>query len=208
MTHQTENGDRRNMAKRFETSRLIMRPLEMKDLSGLEKLILSDPDVMRYYSFPRPAVDTSKPMEYLAFRIMEARFSDFHAWAIQRKSDGQFLGIVRLEAYLNRYNRFWSDPTPRFNEVEVELVCALGKQFWGNGFAHEASKVVVEYAFNELKIPRLVGGAHKNNPRAARLQERLGYSVEVNSKDGSFASMLHARNYFPEKIVQPKIPKG
>ena len=39
---------------------------------------------------------------------------------------------------------------------------------------------LIDYAFNTLKIPRLVGGAKRTNDRSVRLQERLGYEIYEN----------------------------
>ena len=64
----------------------------------------------------------------------------------------------------------------------------FGKQYWGKGYATEACKPVIEYAFGGLKIPRLVGGATLENERSARLQERLGFYVERG--DGGYATRL------------------
>ncbi len=42
---------------------------------------------------------------------------------------------------------------------------------------------VVRYAFCDLRLQRLLGGAHISNGRSIRLHERLGYRLQVNTDD-------------------------
>ena len=60
------------------------------------------------------------------------------------------------------------------------MAFAFGKAYWGQGYAFEACRALVDYAFNELKVPRLVGGAMRTNDRSVRLQKRLGLDVYEN----------------------------
>jgi RimJ/RimL family protein N-acetyltransferase len=64
--------------------------------------------------------------------------------------------------------------------LEVELTYALGREFWGKGYASEACRAVIGFAFEELKLRRLVTGCEPENLRAMRLQERLGMRRERN----------------------------
>lgn len=176
------------MKKTFETERLIVRPFEMSDLSEVHRLIYSDPEVCKHYSDRMYSLEEMR--EWLTYRILETKYSDFHGWAVVRKQDNQFIGLVRLEAGPNFWYRFKEDPNPRYNDVEVELSFAFGRAYWGKGYAAEACKPVIEYAFRELKIPRLVGGASYENPRSARLQERLGFRVEDDAHNGGYVTIL------------------
>ncbi len=177
------------MQKRFETERLIIRPFEMCDLNDLHRLIYSDPEVCKHYS-DRVHSSTEETREWLTYHILETKYSDFQGWSVVRKEDNQFLGLVRLEAGPNFWYRFKDDPNPRYNTIEVELSFAFGKEYWGKGYATEACKPVIEYAFKELRIPRLVGGADYRNLRSARLQKRLGFRVEDDASGGGYVTVL------------------
>ncbi|MBI1924333.1 GNAT family N-acetyltransferase [Candidatus Poribacteria bacterium] len=179
------------MAKKtFETERLIIRPFEMNDLHDVYRLIYADPEVCEHYTTGTRTLEETR--EWLTYRVIEPKYSDFYGWAVVRKADNQFIGLVRLGAGPNFWTRFKENPNPRYNDVEVELSFAFGKAYWGKGYATEACKPVIEYAFLELKIPRLVGGADLENERSARLQERLGFYVERG--DGGYATRLE--NHF------------
>jgi RimJ/RimL family protein N-acetyltransferase len=176
------------MSRRFETERLIVRLFEPEDLSDIQEQVYADPDVCRYYCGSTRTLEETR--EWLAFRITEAKYSDFHAWAVEHKSEGMVIGLVRLGPYANSWVRFPEQPEPKFNDVEVELSFAFGQTNWGQGYAAEACRPVIEYAFTELRIPRLLGGAYKGNERSARLHEKLSYRVTENVKDGGYAAIL------------------
>ena len=173
--------------KIFETERLIIRPFEIDDLNDVYRLIYSDAEVCEHYSSDGTRT-LEETREWLTFRVMEPKYSDFYGWAVVHKADNQFIGLVRLEAGPNFWYRFKDNPNPRYNDVEVELSFAFGKEYWGKGYATEGCQAVIKYAFLELKIPRLVGGASLENERSARLQERLGFYVERG--DGGYATRL------------------
>lgn len=128
----------------------------------------------------------------LAYKIQNCKLSEFGYLAVVKKGDHQFVGQVALSAYVNQWNRFEGDPNPRFNQVEVELSFAFGRQFWGNGYATEASKAMIDYAFKTLKLPHLIGGANIPNERSKKLHERLGYRIvkDVRPEASSFCTVL------------------
>jgi RimJ/RimL family protein N-acetyltransferase len=78
------------------------------------------------------------------------------------------------------------DPPSAFGSIEVELAFAFGKPYWGQGFAYEACLAMIDYAFLQLKLPRLVGGAMAGNSRSINLHRRLGYTVVPDPLDEKF----------------------
>lgn len=176
------------MATSFETERLILRPFRRNDLDDIHEQIYSDPDVCRYYC---GATRTkTKTRAWLHYRITEAEYSDFYAWAVELKETSRVIGLVRLGPYINNYDRLPDDPDPSFNEVEVELSFAFGQAYWGKGYAQEACRRIIDHAFNDLKLPRLLGGVAKENSRSARFHEKLGYQVTKNPVDDDFVTLL------------------
>ena len=165
--------------KNLETERLILRPFTVGDLEDVQREVFSDPEVCQFYCGKTKTPEETA--EWLAYRITEWKYSRFGRLAAVLKESQTFTGFVGLEAYPNSYSRFPDEPPPRYNEVEVELSFAFGKRFWGNGYASEASRAMIRYAFEDLRLRRLVGGAALENERSRKLQERLGFRVELNA---------------------------
>src|SRR4051812_17833192 len=136
----------------LETPRLLIRPFTMDDVEDTYREIYTGSEVWG-----------PKTREQVADGVMMAMLigqsHDDAPWAkraIVLKTNGTFIGQVRLSASHNYFYRWEEEPNPRFNELEVELAFAFGKQYWGQSYAYEASQAMIRYAFDELKLRRLV----------------------------------------------------
>jgi len=57
----------------------------------------------------------------------------------------------------------------------VELGYWLGVPFWGRGYATEAARALIDYAFAELRHEVLSSGARVSNPASRRVLEKCGF---------------------------------
>jgi len=57
----------------------------------------------------------------------------------------------------------------------VELGYWLGVAYWGRGFATEAVRAVIDYAFDEFEHEALQAGARVSNPASRRVLEKCGF---------------------------------
>jgi RimJ/RimL family protein N-acetyltransferase len=78
-------------------------------------------------------------------------------WAIVL--DGALIGLCGLE--------------PRSDDPELGYW--LGASYWGRGFATEAARAVIDYAFGELGYEVLHSGARVTNPASRRVLEKCGF---------------------------------
>jgi len=51
----------------------------------------------------------------------------------------------------------------------------LGAPYWGNGYATEAARAVIDYAFSTLGHEELQAGARVTNPASRRVLEKCGF---------------------------------
>lgn len=150
----------------IETARLLLRPLVSTDLEDYTRHIFADADVMRYL----PKRDLPPPER--ATRTM-AFFNDhwaqrgYGAWAVTDKITGQFIGHCGLN-YL-----------PEIDEVEV--LYALSKAHWGQGFAREAAHASVRFGFEQVNLVRLIALAVPENSASRRVMEHLGFRYEKDT---------------------------
>jgi ribosomal-protein-alanine N-acetyltransferase len=175
------------MMKSMETERLLLRPFTMDDVEDVHREIYSDEAVVHWYS-GAGVLTVEQTRERVAGHLLAWR-EELGRHAVILKGSHEFCGQVHLSPFVNRWYRRQDEPEPRFNGLEVELAFAFGKRFWGKSYAYEACQAMIRYAFVDLRLPRLVGGAHGDNIRSANLQRRLGYSIE-KSADGSYVTVL------------------
>jgi len=81
-------------------------------------------------------------------------------WAVQRREDGQVIGGVAIRLL------------PPYDE-DLELSWQLRPEAWGNGYAVEASRALMRWAFTQ-EIDELFAVARSNNTRAIGTARRLG----------------------------------
>jgi RimJ/RimL family protein N-acetyltransferase len=56
-----------------------------------------------------------------------------------------------------------------------ELGYWLGVKHWGQGFATEAARAVIDFAFEELDVEQLTSGARVANPASRNILEKCGF---------------------------------
>jgi len=65
-----------------------------------------------------------------------------------------------------------------FNPEETELFCGLDEAYWGRGIMVEACRALLDYAFAEIGLTRVVAVVNPANQRSRRLIEKLGMQFE------------------------------
>jgi RimJ/RimL family protein N-acetyltransferase len=75
---------------------------------------------------------------------------------------------------------------------EVRCVYALLPECRGNGYAIESMLKLIDYAFTEQNIPKIVAYIHPHNTQGWKVAERIGmkYMGQIKHKDFSPNAML------------------
>jgi RimJ/RimL family protein N-acetyltransferase len=160
----------------FETERLLLRRFSTSD-EAIHSIFYSDPELSRGFSGPKTLEEVRK---WLVFRQLEGASDDLGFWAIVRKQDSALLGFGALQYYVPWWLVIEAEQGDPFNRIEVELDCALGRAHWDQGYATEAGDALVEHAFAQLRIPRLVTAVDGDDTRAIDLLRRLGFRLRRN----------------------------
>jgi|GEM_PF-1276912 len=151
----------------IETERLTLRAFQPEDIEAAHREL--------YPGSTRQQVeDTVMQAVYMA------RNADDAPWAkraVILRVSNELIGQVRLSACPNYFYRWEEEPEPKYNAPEVELFFAFNPRFWGKSYAYEASVAMIDYAFQTLKIPRLVNGTGSENVRSIALHKRLGFRI-------------------------------
>ena len=140
---------------RLETGRLLLRPISTEDLDEFVALH-ADPEVTRFIL----PLDRAAAEDRLKRNELEWEERGHGLLAVLEKDGGEFLGRAGL--------KHW----PRFEETE--LGWALRRDAWGRGYATEAARACVEWAFSTFEMPYLTAMIGPGNDRSVRVAERLG----------------------------------
>lgn len=164
--HETQTGQRADILsvpRSLDTERLLLRQWRPEDAVPFAALN-ADPEVMAH--FPTPL--SREESDALAARI--AGLIDRQGWgfwALERKTDGAFLGFTGL----HRPENLPFSPC-------TEVGWRLARAFWGQGYATEAARACLAFAFTELGESRVVSFTAVSNGRSQAVMRRLGMEQE------------------------------
>jgi len=142
----------------LRTPRLLLRPPTLDDVPAYAAMH-ADPEVMRYY--PKPFTFEESRNEVVRLREHHEKHG-FGLWAVEH--EGRFIGITGL------LRPTWE---AHFTPC-TEIGWRLERASWGQGFATEAARECLRYAFEVLKVPEVVALTSVPNEPSKRVMERLG----------------------------------
>ncbi|PSU35811.1 GNAT family N-acetyltransferase [Photobacterium lutimaris] len=150
------------MAYPLETDRLILRQWKIDDSPDYAKLN-ADPTVMQYF----PGVLSLQESNAQAARITQLIAENgWGFWAAELKSTRKFIGFVGL----HRQDEHSGIPNAPF----VEIGWRLAKEYWGNGYAPEAARKALQYAFEQLRVPSVYAFTSLPNTPSQRVMSKIG----------------------------------
>ena len=164
----------------LETSRLILRHLELDDLDELFALY-RDPDVVRYIpDAPRNYEEARKELEW--HRNGHPKYPELGLWATIHKETNKFIGRCGLL------------PWEIDGQNEVEVAYLIDKAFWGQGLGTEAAQAVLNYGFEKLNLTRLICLIDEENLASKKVAEKIGMAFEKEGRDELGPFLLYSKN--------------
>jgi RimJ/RimL family protein N-acetyltransferase len=142
----------------LQTERLLLRAFQDADLDAYAAM-LADPEVVRYIGTGETATRD------IAWRSMCAHLGHWQLrgygnWAAVERATGRLVGRIGC----------WNpEGWPGF-----EIGWTLGREYWGRGFATEGARAALDFAFETLKVPRVISLIQPSNEKSIRVAERIG----------------------------------
>lgn len=154
----------------LETERLILRKTIKEDIDELFYIELN-PNLRRYLGIHKVGTSLNDNRNYFDFSKYDNL--DFYRWSIVEKDTNKLLGCIYLNVHDEKARSYGIDYFIR-------------EDSWNKGYATEASKCVLEFAFNKLNINRIESSGAKSNPGTLKVMEHIGLKYEGVRKDGIF----------------------
>jgi ribosomal-protein-alanine N-acetyltransferase len=147
----------------LHTARMRLRPFTSADADALYALH-SNAYVLRYWDAP-PWTERARAERFIATCRQIAEEGSGARLAMDRSSDGAFLGWCALTRYNPDYR-------------SASLGYCLTEAAWGCGYATEAARDLLRWAFDNLDLNRVQAEADTRNAASARVLEKLGFVRE------------------------------
>lgn len=172
------------------TARLSLRPFSSGDLEDLFRLY-GDPQVMEIRKLGVQTYEQTGPL--LEEMVVQWTERGFGMSAVFEHGSGAFLGECGLRPVGPK------DPA-------IELSYGLLPQFWGRGYAPEASAAVLGFGFASAGLDEIVALARADNTRSRRVLERLGLRLVRKTGDGHAGTVRYAVAAEAWRSRQVKVP--
>src|SRR5919205_495280 len=148
----------------LETQRLVLRPLEERDFDAFAA-VNADPEVARWlYNEPRTRAEAREHFERKRRPVLEREDDWLSCAAIDRES-GAFVGDFSFH---------WVSETHRTGEIGF----VVAPEHHGKGYATEAARALLDWAFGAGGFHRVIGRTEARNTASARVLEKLGMRLE------------------------------
>jgi ribosomal-protein-alanine N-acetyltransferase len=145
----------------LETERLRLRQLRRDDVDAIFAVI-GDPVAMQYYPRQYKREDA---VEWIERNLRRYDENGYGIMAVVLKSSGAMIGDCGLAQQM----------------VEAEAMLEVGyhlqRSYWGHGYATEAARGCMNYAFRELGADKVVSLIRPENAPSRRVAERNGMQV-------------------------------
>ncbi len=170
------------MKKILETDRLYLRQFVKGDTPDLFQLN-NTPKVLKFTG-DVPFESSQETQDFIDnyfkntyHNPIDGSPTNLGRLAVMRKKDHVFLGWCGL--------RFNSDSN------EVDLGFRFHEYFWNQGFATESAQAVIHYAFNTLRLPKIIAQAHIENKASQEVLAKCGFIVDKEISYDSQPTLLY-----------------
>ena len=141
----------------LSTTRLDLRPVQIGDVEVVHAL-WTNSDV-RHFLFDERMIPLDEARSIVEQSLLSFQERGFGIWLVSSHQTAQlvsFAGLIQS-----------SDESPN-------LIYGVHPDFWGNGFATEAAKAVLDYAFDTLGLKSVKADVDEPNVTSVRILEKLG----------------------------------
>ena len=145
----------------FETSRLVLRPIEESDAQGLHGAY-GDAEAMRFWDAP-----AARDVEETATHIR-------NSLAVERRWHGMWAIVARSGGFAGMINYHNVDPRNR----RLALGWIVAPAFWHQGLMTEAAEAVLSHCFSAMEMHRVEALIEPENTASRGLAVKLGFKQE------------------------------
>ncbi len=166
------------------TPRLLIRRFERSDLEAVHRILDLEADEGLTLEERGAWLEWSVRNYDALERLYQPPYGDR---AVVLRASGELIGAVGLVPSYNFFAQIpglGPDPLPqtlaRFSQPEVGLYWTIARAHRNQGYASEAARALIDFAFTELSLMRIVATTSYDNLASQAVMRRLGMRVERN----------------------------
>ncbi len=170
-----------NRMNGIETHRLILRKIRVSDAEDMYEY--ASIEALTEYLLWSPHESLEYTKSFLKFLTKKYKSGEYLDWGIEHKSEKKLIGTCGFSSL-------------DVDNSKAEIGYVLSPAYQGNGYAAEAVKAVISFAFETLSLNRVEARVMEGNDASCSLLEKLGMKLEgrgveeIFVKD-KFRNVLH-----------------
>ncbi len=153
----------------------------MEDATAIQRLAGRREIAAMTRSIPHP-LSLEQAQDWLTKRLAEMAETQSATFAVVLQSTSELIGAIGLHV----------DP----EHQSAEMGFWIGLNWWGQGYATEATRAVVRYGFEALGLNRIYAHHMTKNPASGRVLEKAGLRPE-----GLFRQAIRKWDKFEDVVV-------
>ncbi|MFB9237086.1 GNAT family N-acetyltransferase [Plantactinospora siamensis] len=142
----------------LRTSRLLLRQWRKSDLDPWAAMN-ADPQVREHFPDLLTREQSAAAMSTYAAEVAD---NGYGLWALEVLATGEFIGFTGLR------------PLQDLPATGMEVGWRLPRSAWGHGYATEAARASLAYAFDTLALPEVLSVTATTNLRSQAVMRRIG----------------------------------
>jgi len=171
----------------IETERLLLRQWKESDKKPFAQLN-SDPETLLH--FPKTLAE-EESNSFVDKTIQLINKNKYGLFAVELKDSGKFIGFTGLAV-----PSWEADFTPC-----TEIGWRIYKGYWGKGYATEAAKKVLNFAFSKLKLEEVVAFTSHFNIPSIKVMKRIGM-IHDPARDFDHPRIEQGHKFSPHVFYQ------
>ncbi|HEY8685371.1 MAG TPA: GNAT family N-acetyltransferase [Chloroflexota bacterium] len=173
------------------TERLLIRPFTLDDLDPIHRILAEvAPEVLHVAPTPQDVGTLEARRAWLEWSIANERElanllqPPYGDRAVVRRADDVLVGACGFVPELKPFGRLPSFPRAEGDPArfvpQVGLFWTIGQEYRRNGYATEAGRAMIDYAFGTLRLAQIVATTDDDNAASIGVMRKLGMRLERN----------------------------
>ena len=167
--------------KKLIGNKLILRKFKISDAKDMYNNWANDEDVTKYLTW-NPHKDIEESREIISSWVRNYNKEDFYQWAICKLDDESIGSITLMDVDVSNKSAF--------------VGYCIGKKYWNQGYTSEALKLILKYAFEEVRFRTIYAKHDAKNINSGRVMKSTGmkyFKSQTNYADGE---KVNTENYY------------
>jgi len=144
----------------LENDSVLLRPLRKEDIALLEEFSINEPELWKYSLIPADGLDNLK--NYISHALSERDLKTSYPFIVLNKRTNKIAGSTRFYDYRKTHST-----------VQLGFTW-YAKEFQGTGLNRNCKFLLLQYAFETMKLERVEFRADAKNTRSIAAMKSIG----------------------------------